>query len=303
MPKCIVIRLMATIKYLIAKDTDFQWGLVTKTVGLQDVVPGSPYPPKGHPEDHDFQPEGGRILQDIHILYIIKGQGWFSSTHQPTTRINAGDVVVLFPNEWHTYSPDPATGWTETWIGFTGELAEQLLEKYGFSPADPIRKVGVSNKLIMAFEQAYDVAEKQLPAYQQQLAGYVGLIISTVYAKSLQQPYLDNPDTDLINLSMKIMRQNLNRIMLMEEVAAEIGMGYSKFRKVFKDYTGFSPTQYFLRLKMEQAKDYLLNTSLSSKEIAYRLGFDSVSYFIKVFHQHHGLTPSDLRRQFGRLKN
>ena len=65
MPKCIVIRLMATIKYLIAKDTDFQWGLVTKTVGLQDVVPGSPYPPKGHPEDHDFQPEGGRILQDI----------------------------------------------------------------------------------------------------------------------------------------------------------------------------------------------------------------------------------------------
>ena len=70
MPKCIVIRLMATIKYLIAKDTDFQWGLVTKTVGLQDVVPGSPYPPKGHPEDHDFQPEGGRILQDIHIFYI-----------------------------------------------------------------------------------------------------------------------------------------------------------------------------------------------------------------------------------------
>lgn len=294
---------MATIKYLLAKETDFQWGIVTKTVGLQDVAPGSPYPPAGHPEDHLFQPEGGRILQDIHILYIIKGRGWFASAHQPRTCLQAGDAVLLFPGEWHTYSPDPATGWTETWIGFTGEMAEQLLGKYGFSPADPIRKVGVSNKLIMAFEQAYDVAEKQLPAYQQQLAGYVGLIISTVYAKSLQQPYLDNPDTDLINLSMKIMRQNLNRIMLMEEVAAEIGMGYSKFRKVFKDYTGFSPTQYFLRLKMEQAKDYLLSTSLSGKEIAFRLGFDSVSYFIKLFRQYHGQTPSEVRWQFGRQRN
>ena len=64
----------------------------------------------------------------------------------------------------------------------------------------------------MAFEQAYDVAEKQLPAYQQQLAGYVGLIISTIYAKSRQQIYFDNSDADLINLSMKIMRENTHRV-------------------------------------------------------------------------------------------
>lgn len=294
---------MAIVKYLLANEQDLEWGLYVKTVGMQEVPAGSAYPPAGHPEDHLFQPDGGRILQDTHILYIINGSGWFASAHQPRTCLQAGDAVLLFPGEWHSYAPNPRTGWSEAWIGFSGNRAKALVELYGFSPADPIRKVGVSNKLIMAFEQAYDVAEKQLPAYQQQLAGYVGLIISTVYAKSLQQPYLDNPDTDLINLSMKIMRQNLNRIMLMEEVAAEIGMGYSKFRKVFKDYTGFSPAQYFLRLKMEQAKDYLLNTSLSSKEIAYRLGFDSVSYFIKLFRQYHGQTPSEVRWQFGRQRN
>ena len=54
---------------------------------------------------------------------------------------------------------------------------------------------------------------------------------------------------------------------------------------------------------MEQAKDYLLSTSLSGKEIAYRLGFDSVSYFIKLFRQYHGQTPSEVRWQFGRQRN
>ena len=290
---------MASIKYLLAHEEDYNWGLVTKTVGQQEIAPGSSYPPEGHPDDHKFLPKSGRVLEDIHILYIIKGSGLFTSTHQPTTRINAGDTVILFPGEWHTYSPDPATGWTETWIGFTGEFAERMLTKYGFSKLNPVWKVGVSNKLIMAFEQAYDVAEKQLPAYQQQLAGYVGLIISTIYAKSRQQTYFDNSDADLINLSIKIMRENTHRVVAMEEVARKIGMGYSKFRKLFKNYTGFSPTQYHLHLKMEQAKDWLCNTNKSCKEISVSLGFVSVSYFSKMFRLHYHQTPIQYRNSVG----
>ena len=55
------------------------------------------------------------------------------------------------------------------------------------------------------------------------------------------------------------------------------------------------PAQYFLKLKMERAKDYLQNTTLSCKEIAYRLGFDSASYFNKTFRVHQGTTPMEFR--------
>ena len=81
----------------------------------------------------------------------------------------------------------------------------------------------------------------------------------------------------------------------MEDIAAQAGMGYSKFRKQFKEYTGFSPAQYFLRLKMERAKDYLLNTTLSCKEISFRLGFDSASYFNKMFRLYQKQTPTEYR--------
>ncbi len=287
---------MATIKYLLTQKTDHGWGIITNTVGLQAVDPGSSYPTPDHPEGHLFSTETGRVLKEAQILYISKGSGWFVSAHQPRTELRAGDAIVLYPGEWHNYAPNPTTGWSEAWIGFSGFFAGKLLDKFFPDRSHPIHHIGVSGSLLDIYEKAYDVAEKQMPAYQQQLMGYVGLIITTVYARSQQLPYLDNPDMTGINLAIRYMRSHINVNIRMEDVAAQVGMGYSKFRKVFKDYTGFAPAQYFLRLKMERAKDYLLSTDFSCKEITYRLGFDSASHFNKMFRLYEGITPSQFRK-------
>lgn len=287
---------MATIKYLLTQKADHQWGIITNTVGLQAVDPGSPYPIGDHPEGHLFSTEMGRVLKEVQILYISKGSGWFISAHQPRTKLQAGDAVVLYPDEWHSYAPDPAVGWSEAWIGFSGIFSSKLIDKFFPDRSHPIHHIGVSGSLLDIYEKAYDVAEKQLPAYQQQLMGYVGLIITTVYARSQQLPFLGNPDMNNINLAIRYMRQHINANIRMEDVAAQVGLGYSKFRKVFKDYTGFAPAQYFLRLKMERAKDYLLSTDFSCKEITYRLGFDSASHFNKMFRLYEGVTPTQFRK-------
>ena len=286
---------MASIKYLFANGKDSQWRIITKTVGMQEAPAGSTYPIGNHPDGYLFSTEKGRVLQETQILYITKGGGWFVSAHQERTELHAGDAVILYPHEWHSYAPNPETGWSEAWIGFSGDNAERLVNDFFPDKSKPIHHVGVYDTLCETYEKAYKVAEDQLPAYQQQLAGYVTLIIATIYARSRQLPYLDNPDMGSINLAMKHMRQNLHQNLCMEDISAEVGMGYSKFRKVFKDYTGFAPAQYFLRLKMERAKDYLLNTSLSCKEISFRLGFDSASYFNKMFRLYQGQTPKEYR--------
>ena len=287
--------IMASIKYLFANEKGSQWRIITKTVGMQDVEVGSSYPIGDHPDGYLFSTERGRVLHEVQILYIIKGGGWFVSAHCERTELHAGDAVILYPHEWHSYAPNPATGWSEAWIGFTGENAERLVGDFFPDKSKPIHRVGIYEILCEAYEKAYEVAEQQLPAYQQQLAGYVTFIITTIYARSKQLPYLDNPDTISINFAKKIMRQNLHRNMLMQDVADQSGMGYSKFRKQFKEYTGLSPAQYYFRLKMECAKDYLLNTSLSCKEIAFRLGFDSASYFNKMFRLYQKQTPTEYR--------
>lgn len=286
---------MASVKYLLPQKSDYQWGIITRTVGQQDVPVGSTYPVGEHPEDYLFFTDKGRVLRETQILYIVRGGGWFVSTHQPRIQLRAGDVVVLYQGEWHNYAPDPQTGWSEAWIGFTGDFADQLINKFLPDREHPVHHVGLSETLFTAFEKACETAEDQLPAYQQQLAGYISFIISTVYAKSRQLPYKDNPDASNIIFAMKFMRQNIHQNMRMEDVAAKANIGYSKFRKQFKEHTGFSPAQYFLRLKMERAKDFLLSTMLPCKEIAFRLGFDSTSYFNKMFRQYQGQTPGEYR--------
>ena len=221
---------MATSKYLLAHTSDHQWGIITKTVGLQDVEPGSNYPIGEHPEDYLFFADRGRVLRETQIVYITRGSGWFVSAHQPRTEVHAGDAFILYPNEWHNYAPDPETGWSEAWIGFTGKFSNMLVDKFFPDRSQPVHHVGVSQTLCAAYEKAYEVAEDQMPAYQQQLAGYIGLILSTIYARSQQLPFIDNPDTVSINFAIKRMRQSLHGNLSMEDIAAEAGMSYSKFR-------------------------------------------------------------------------
>ena len=56
-----------------------------------------------------------------------------------------------------------------------------------------------------------------------------------------------------------------------EKLAEITCMSYSKFRKIFKEYTGFAPSQYIQEVRINMAKELLTNTSKSIKEIAFEL--------------------------------
>ena len=84
-------------------------------------------------------------------------------------------------------------------------------------------------------------------------------------------------------------------IMDLNKIASEFGESYSKFRIDFKKQTGSSPLQYHLLLKLEKAKELLLQISKTQKKIAYSLGFESDIYFNRLFRQKTGLTPKQFR--------
>lgn len=289
---------MRKVKYLLAHEADYSWGIRTTTVGMQLIPPGAQFPYGEHPQAYFISKEKGRVLLDeMHVLYLLKGKGWFESAHCPKTRIQAGDAVFIYPNEWHNYAPDKDTGWEEAWIGFSGEFLTRIVQEKFFDISYPIIEIGIRETIKNAIEKAYRIAEDEWPAYQQQLAGYVFLVVSSIYAYSKQAPFKDTPEMKCIINAQKYMREHTSQNLCMEEVAKHAGLGYSKFRKIFRNYTGFSPQQYFVNLKLEESKDLLLNTLMSIKEIAFRLGFDSTTYFTRVFRQHFCQTPLDFREK------
>ena len=89
--------------------------------GGYTMIPAhTPYPPMLHPSDHHFLWRQGRTLQEYQLIYITRGGGLFEGKSCGCCRLQAGSLFLLFPGEWHRYSPDPATGWDEYWVAFQG---------------------------------------------------------------------------------------------------------------------------------------------------------------------------------------
>ena len=92
------------------------------------------------------------------------------------------------------------------------------------------------------------------------------------------------------------MRENLHTELSPETLAASLNIGYSWFRRMFKQYTGLAPAQYQLQLKIQKAKELLMDPKLSIKEIAFRLNFYSHYHFSNLFRKKTGFSPSEFRK-------
>ncbi|ETT63675.1 AraC family transcriptional regulator [Paenibacillus sp. FSL R7-277] len=82
----------------------------------------------------------------------------------------------------------------------------------------------------------------------------------------------------------------------MEEMAKRLGLNPTHFSRLFRLETGLTFIEYVTRVKMEHARDLLNQTNLTIVEIAEQLGYDNVSYFIKLFRNFSGMTPAEFRK-------
>ena len=285
------------LKYLAANPQDLKWGLAINSVGFQDIAPGMQYPPANHPPRYVFSTSRGRVLQEYQLLYIAEGEGVFSSEATGKSRrlpLSAGSMFMLFPGQWHTYQPDPSTGWREYWIGFNGTFADSLAANGFFSREKPTMQVGIQDAIVELYEEAIRVATHQESGFQQLLAGIVGHLLGVAHFYGKNLGFRASEIGDLISKAKIHIAENLGSA-TPESVAAHLNSSYSKFRKAFKEYTGFSPARYILELKFNKAKEALTNTDLPIKVIAIDSGFDNYEYFFTIFRRLSGMTPARYR--------
>jgi AraC-like DNA-binding protein len=98
----------------------------------------------------------------------------------------------------------------------------------------------------------------------------------------------------MINRARMLIRKALESNLTIQQVAEELGVSYSNFRKLFKEYTGLSPATYQQELRLLRAKELLSTTDMTVKEIAYRLNFESPDYFSAKFKAKMGCKPSEI---------
>lgn len=289
----------AEFKYLIVNDMDRKFGLWVNTVGFQAIQPNSPYPIKDHPSGYFFNAQKGRVLCEYQLVYITKGRGLFTSDTTPEKQVCKGRLMLLFPGQWHTYHPYQQTGWNEYYIGFEGSVIDNMLRGGFISKENQVLEVGLNEELVALFARALEIAEADKISCQQYLAGIVlhmmGMILSISKNKIFEVGDVDQK----IEQAKIIMNENVFKDVDPEELAMKLNISYSWFRKVFKDYTGYAPAKYFQELKLRKAKQLLVGTSQSVKEISFMLDYKSTEHFFSLFKKRTGFTPLEYR-SFGR---
>lgn len=287
-------------KYLVSSERDLRWGLIVDNVGQAEISKNYKiYPPQvGHPAGYYFTPQNGRVLDNYQLIYISKGKGTYFISPNESISIGTGDMLIIPPYTWHSYFPDKKTGWQEYWIGMRGPHLDARLKNGFFGKNRLVYKVGLHEDIIQLFNQAMDLALSEQTTYQQVLAGIGNLILGMAIYYDCNQHYTDDTVIEQINQARIIMRENAITGISPKEVAQQINMGYSRFRKLFKEYTNVSPARFISELKLQKAKNLLLNSLMSVKEISYMAGYEDAAYFTALFKKYTGYSPLVYRKQF-----
>lgn len=282
-------------KYLTVGTEDKEWGIYLNVAGKARIAPYTEYPPKEHPTGYYFSWEKGRILQEFQVHYITEGTGVLENEFG-TVPINPGTIMLTRPGIWHRYRPKKETGWAENYIGLDGEWTRQLFNKPFFPIDQSLIYCGMRTEFIDTFYKIFDLVQKENPGFQQIASGLIMKVLGYIVTTQKQSKFAGTKIEKTIQKARCMIRQNIEGDFDWQHLAEEHNIGYSYFRKMFKRYTGISPLQYQLEMKIFLAKELILTTNKSLKEISYDLGFQSVSYFSRLFKKKMGANPSDLRK-------
>jgi len=92
-----------------------------------------------------------------------------------------------------------------------------------------------------------------------------------------------------------MLEAGLARSFQLEPLARAAGLSEFHFCRAFKKTTGFAPSRYFIRMRIERARRLLRDTTKPVIEIGLDVGYTSPSHFAQVFRREVGVAPSEYR--------
>lgn len=282
--------------YLPFEDAHTAWDVSVTAAGHGCVEPGGNYPLGGHPSDHDLLWERGRVIDALQVVYIQQGQGEFENASNERHPIVSGTIFFLFPGVWHRYRPTREIGWIEDWVELRGPMVKRLIARRVIDTRQPVIQIGDQEPLCELFRQCLDLIDHK-PAGFEALSATIGLqIVALVRSLALQRQTADDGHVlSAISRGQNLIAKRVELPLRTGQLARELGVSETYFRRAFKLQTGLTPKRYHVLLRLRKAQELLAVSSLTAKEIAARLGFDSPFHFSTHFKAKTGLSPTAWR--------
>jgi AraC-like DNA-binding protein len=104
-----------------------------------------------------------------------------------------------------------------------------------------------------------------------------------------------------ISRARQFILENRGEELSLATVAKAANMSSYYFCKTFKRVTGLNFTDYLARVRIEKAKELLLNPNARVSEIVFEVGFQSITHFNRIFKRHVGKSPTEYRESLPKV--
>jgi AraC-like DNA-binding protein len=247
----------------------------------------------------------------LRIYHVLDGKFDWQIDGQPY-QLFPGDMAVILPEQSFGNARGVLEIGSITWLNVSVGLDRQGLLHFGdwssLSETDSrtISQVLRLNKSIVLPRLAE--ASRIFMALQNELGnheiGYGTRVnhlldeLMIVIARQLTKQNTSARDFPRVFLQLEQkLRENLAHQWTVDEMAASVGMGTTLFNEKVKNYSGFSPLNYLINIRISEAIKLLKKPDLNVTDIALDTGFYSSQHFSTTFKKLTGYTPSEFRKQ------
>jgi AraC-like DNA-binding protein len=246
-----------------------------------------------------IDPGAMRILGSYALILMVSGRGYYSDARGIKRELQAGDVVLVFPELAHAYGPRAGEEWTQLYFVFEGPQFDLWRERQLLRVERPVLRLGATDywqqRLQAVLPGETRDAQREGGALRA-FGRFLDVVAEMIAAgnEAGQAPELDA----WLERSLRLLGQRSAKGWLSPQaVASEVGLSYENFRKRFAQHTQESPGQFQKRRRLEWACAAIYQGQHTIKQIADELGFCDVFHFSKAFKQVIGTTPSEYRRR------
>jgi AraC-like DNA-binding protein len=242
---------------------------------------------------------------EFELTYIVKGNGYriVGNSYEP---FKDGDLVLLGSNLPHTWSgkADGDVNSDAIVIQFSSEFISSFLE---FNESLLIKKMLESSLRGINFEPDEQLVTKIIEITETNGVDRILKLISILDILSKKQIKLIAPNT-FHNVVSKKSEVRINKVCLfiqnnfqnkiyLKEIADLIYLTESNFCKFFKKATGKTYSDYVNEIRINEASRLLIQSDRTISQISFECGFETLSYFNRVFLNKKGITPSVYRKR------
>jgi AraC-like DNA-binding protein len=239
---------------------------------------------------------GPQVLDYFLLHHVLGGKGTFHCMGK-TYKLEAGDSFFIFPGELIRYTADEHEPWIYRWVGFRGTRAAELLNQLGISQFHCAAKPSNHRRAGVYLARIERALMSNEPGAGLRAEGLMRMLLSEYAGDKpwgTEQQNRKRPIEQQIERSIRWLSLQYAQPVSIEQMAQALGYNRTHLSRMFKRYTGMSPMNYLLKIRMEKAK-LLLKENLTIEQVASSVGFSDPLYFSKQFKKWCGQSPSEYR--------